>query len=124
MEWAAVLYKAAWYDWRKGNGAEGEKLSAKSMEARTKHLGPEHRDTLDSVEMVGLIYRLEGRWKEAEELFVRVMEMRKRVLRAEHPGTLNSMDNLASTYSNQGRWKEAEDPPVPMWPPCCVTLSE
>ncbi|RJE21950.1 Kinesin light chain, partial [Aspergillus sclerotialis] len=69
LEWAAVLYKAAWYDWQKGNGAEGEKLSVKAMEARKKHLGPEHGDTLNSMQMVGLIYLLEGQWMEAEKLF-------------------------------------------------------
>ncbi|KAL6229200.1 hypothetical protein BDW75DRAFT_245948 [Aspergillus navahoensis] len=108
MEWAAVLYKAAWYDMRKGNGAEGERLSLKAMKSRTKHLGPEHEDTLASIEMVGLVYLLKGRWKAAEEQFVQVMETRKRVLGAGHPYTLISMGNLASIYRNQGRWKEAE----------------
>jgi hypothetical protein len=109
MKWAAVLHKAAWYDLQKGNGAEGERLSIKSMEARRKYLGPEHEDTLDSIAMVASIYALEGRWKEAEELDVQAMGMRKRVLGVEHPHTLTSMANLASTYWNQGRWKEAEE---------------
>ncbi|EED13125.1 hypothetical protein TSTA_056240 [Talaromyces stipitatus ATCC 10500] len=87
MEWAAVLYKAAWYDMRKGNGAEGRAC-------------PEHEDTLDSVEM--------GRWKAAEELEVQVIETRKKVLGAEHPDALASMANLAETYRSQGQWNEAE----------------
>ncbi|KAF7178168.1 hypothetical protein CNMCM7691_006840 [Aspergillus felis] len=109
MEWAAVLYKAAWYDMQKGNGAEGERLSVEAMETRTKHLGPEHKDTLESIEMVGLIYALEGRWKAAEELELQVMEIRKKVLGAEHPATLASMGHLAATYWNQGRWNKAEE---------------
>ena len=104
-----MLYKAAWYGWRKGNGTEAEKLSVKSMNTRKKLLGQEDEETLSSMAMVGLIYDLEGRWKEAEELEVQVMETRKRVLGAEHPSTLTSMANLASTYRNQGRWKEAEE---------------
>jgi hypothetical protein len=109
IEWASVLHKAASYDLRKGNGAEGAKLSARAMKTRKKYLGPEHEKTLSSMNMVGLIHLLRGRWKEAEELFVQVMETRKRVLGAEHPSTLTSMANLASTYRNQGRWKEAEE---------------
>ncbi|KAH8691820.1 hypothetical protein BGW36DRAFT_464476 [Talaromyces proteolyticus] len=108
LEWASLLHKAAWYDWKKGNGAEGENLSVRAMKARKKLLGLEHEDTLNSIQMVGLIYSLEGRWNEAEALFVQVMETRKRMLGAEHPDTLTSMNNLASTYHNQGQWKEAE----------------
>ncbi|KAJ5246378.1 kinesin [Penicillium chermesinum] len=109
MEWAAVLFKAAWYDWQKGSRAEGERLSLKAMEARMKYLGPEHEDTLESIGMVGLIYQSQGRWKEAQELFLQVVETMKRVLGAEHPVTLTSMANLASTYRDQGRWNEAEN---------------
>ncbi|KAF3389702.1 hypothetical protein DPV78_011778 [Talaromyces pinophilus] len=109
LEWATVLYKAASYDWQKGNGAEGKQLSVKSMNARKKLLGSEHEETLASMQMVGLIYSLEGRWNEAEELFVQVMETRKKVLGVEHPNTLTSMANLASTYWKQGRWNEAEE---------------
>ena len=90
IEWASVLYKAAWYDWRKGNGAEGEELAVKAMNARKNLLGLEHEETLNSVEMVGLIYLLQGRWKDAEELVIQVMETRKRILGAEHPDTLTS----------------------------------
>ncbi|EED12700.1 kinesin, putative [Talaromyces stipitatus ATCC 10500] len=131
LEWATVLYKAAWYDWLKGNGAKGEQLSVKSMKARKKLLGLEHEETLASMQMVGSIYLIKGRWNEAEELFVqheqpgvniqgsrtverggkaeRAGDGDKRVLGAEHPDTLTSMANLASTYRNQGRWKEAEE---------------
>lgn len=109
MEWAAVLFKAAWYDWHKGSRAEGERLLLKAMEAQTLYLGPEHEDTLESVGMVEVIYHRQGRWKEAQELFLQVIKIRKRVLGAELPDTLASMGNLASIYSNQGQWKEAED---------------
>jgi hypothetical protein len=103
IEWASVLHKAAWYDWRKGNGAEGAKLSVRAMKTWKKYLGPEHEKTLSSVQLVGSIHMLQGRWKEAEELFVQVIETRKKVLGVEHPDMLVSMGNLASTYRNQGQ---------------------
>ena len=108
-EWASLLYNAAWYAWRKGSIIEAVDLSKMAMKVRNKILGPEHRDTLSSMGMVGLAYSLGGRWKEAEELEVRVMETKKRVLGEEHPNTLTSIVNLASTYKKQGRWREAEE---------------
>jgi hypothetical protein len=104
-----AIGESAWYAWRRGNVADAEKMSVKSMKARKKILGQEHEETLYSMGMVGLVYNLGGRWKEAEELEVQVMETRKRVLGAEHPHTVTSMANLASTYTNQGRLKEAEE---------------
>ncbi|KIX02678.1 uncharacterized protein Z518_08620 [Rhinocladiella mackenziei CBS 650.93] len=108
LEWAELLYYAAWFAWRRGQVAEAEMMSIKAMKAMKKVFGPGHEKTLNSIGMVGLAYQLGGRWQEAEELEVQVMETSSRVLGAEHPNTLTSMANLASTYSNQGRWQEAE----------------
>ncbi|KAI1524482.1 kinesin [Pyrenophora tritici-repentis] len=108
-EWATVLYRAAWFAERIGNIADAEMLTTKAMKARKKVLGQEHEDTLWSVAMVGLAYKLGGRWDDAEKLEVQVMETRKKKLGADHPSTLTSMANLASTYRNQGRWDAAEE---------------
>jgi tetratricopeptide (TPR) repeat protein len=107
-EWATLLYRAAWYAWMKGSIADAEFLATKAMKARKKVLGQEHEETLWSVAMVGLAYKLGGRWDDAEKLDVQVMETRKTKLGADHPDTLTSMANLASTYRNQGRWDDAE----------------
>jgi hypothetical protein len=108
VEWATVLYRAAWFAESIGNITDAEMLAIKAMEARKKVLGKEHEETLWSIAMVGLAYKLGGRWSDAETLEVQVMETRKTKLGADHPSTLSSMHNLASTYRNQGRWDEAE----------------
>ena len=108
-EWTLLLYNAAGYAWGKGSITEAVELSEMAMKVRKKILGQEHEEALDSMDMVGLAYKLGGRWKEAEELQVRVVDMRKRVLGEEHPNTLTSINNLALTYLEQGRWKEAEE---------------
>jgi hypothetical protein len=77
------------------------------MEMQIKHLGAEHEDTRSSVNMVGLIYSVEGRWQAAEEVFVQLVERTKRVLGAEHPDTMTSMGNLAYTWKLQGRRTDA-----------------
>jgi tetratricopeptide (TPR) repeat protein len=108
-EWASILHNAAWYAWARGDYGDAEKMSMKAMNTRKRVLGQEHKGTLVSMGMVGLVYSLGGRWKEAEELEVQVMETSSRVLGPEHPDTLMSITNLASIYQNQGRWKEAEE---------------
>ncbi|KAF1834779.1 hypothetical protein BDW02DRAFT_568747, partial [Decorospora gaudefroyi] len=118
-EWATVLYRAAWFAERTGNIADAEMLATKAMKARKKVLGQEHEDTMWSVAMVGLAYKLggrwgeaeklevQGRWDESEKLFVQVMETRKTKLGADHPDTLASMNNLAYTQKSLGREVEA-----------------
>jgi tetratricopeptide (TPR) repeat protein len=109
IDWASILYKAAWYAWRMGNGVEAEKMSVQAAKVRQRILGREHNDTLDSMAMVSMAYNLRGRWDAAEELEVQVMETRKEKLGVDHPDTLTSMANLASTLWNQGRWDAAEE---------------
>jgi hypothetical protein len=109
VEWATLLYHAAWYAWRKGNAAEAEELAVKSMEARQNILGREHRDTLSSMAMVGLAYNIGGQWDKAADIEREKMEASRNVLGVYHPDTLSSMANLASTYRNQGQWNAAKE---------------
>ncbi|KAH9208737.1 P-loop containing nucleoside triphosphate hydrolase protein [Leptodontidium sp. 2 PMI_412] len=108
-DWASILFKAAWYAWQMGKGVEAEKMSVQAMKVLTRILGREHKNTLYSMTMVGLVYKLRGRWDAAEELFVQVMETSKKKLGADHPSTLTGINNLAVTYGNQGRWDIAEE---------------
>ncbi|KAH6656094.1 hypothetical protein BKA67DRAFT_622504 [Truncatella angustata] len=108
-DWASVLYKAAWYSWRIGNGIEAEEMAFQAMKERKRLWGIGHEDTLDAMALVGLVLKFRGRWNAAEKLEVQVMEMSKTKLGADHPVTLRSMANLASTYQDQGRWDAAEE---------------
>ncbi|KAF1937442.1 hypothetical protein EJ02DRAFT_302154, partial [Clathrospora elynae] len=65
VEWATLLYHAAWYAWKKGNAAEAEELAVKWMKARQNTLGLEHKDTLSSMGMAGLAYSIGGQWQKA-----------------------------------------------------------
>lgn len=68
------------------------------MKKRRKFLGQEHNETLQSMILVGSIYRLIGKCDEAEKLEVQVTETSLRALGAEHLDTLTSKANLVSTY--------------------------
>ena len=108
LQWATVMYNAAWYAWTRVSADDAEEMAVASMKVRVKTLGDHDDDTLSSQAMLALTKSSRGKWDEAEKLGVQVMETRKKVLGAQHPDTLTSMNNLASTYSDQGRWDEAE----------------
>ena len=71
-------------------------------------LGPEHPDTLASVNNLGLVLESQGRYEEAETMHRRALEAREKVLGPEHPDTLTSVSNLGSVLERQGKYEEAE----------------
>ncbi len=56
-EWCYTLYRAANYACELGNFGDAETLAQKSLERIRNVLGEEHKDTLRSMAMLGLIYR-------------------------------------------------------------------
>ncbi len=78
-------------------------MSVQAIKAKRKILSQEDEDTLWSIAMVGLAYKLRGRWDRVEMLEVQVIETCKEKLGADHPDTLTSMDNLALMLWNQGQ---------------------
>ena len=70
--------------------------------------GPDHADTLLSLNNLGYLYQVIGRYREAELLFKRAIEASERVLPKDHPQTLISKNNLAALYQAQGRHREAD----------------
>ncbi len=87
--------------------AEAEPLARTTWQARARVLGPEHPDTLDSLDTYsGTLYGL-GRVAEAIPLKYEILEARRRLLGAKHPDTLVSMNNLAYELMNNGDWVPA-----------------
>jgi serine/threonine protein kinase len=83
-------------------------LLQQSMEIRRRVLGPEHPDTLNSMNDLAEALRNEGHYAEAEKLQRETLDIRRRVLGPEDPDTLNSMNNLANTLWEDGKYAEAE----------------
>ncbi|KAJ5683654.1 hypothetical protein N7462_006819 [Penicillium macrosclerotiorum] len=108
LQWAALLYRGAWYALESGSMVDARNMASKSRKQRVKLLGWEHEEAIESTAMLAEVYSLDGAWDEAEQLQIPVMETRTTKLGVDHPSTLTSMANLASTYRNQGRWEEAE----------------
>src|SRR5216117_1037726 len=73
----------------------------RNVEIRKRVLGPEHPDTLQSMDGLAATFFRLGRSMEGLKLWEECMQIRKRVLGPEHPDTLQSMDGLAATFLTQ-----------------------
>jgi Tfp pilus assembly protein PilF len=71
-------------------------------------LGPEHPDTLTSVDNLSSVLERQGKYKEAEATHRRALEGSKKILGPEHPDTLTSVNNLGLVLARQGKYEEAE----------------
>ena len=71
-------------------------------------LGPEHPDTLTSVNNLAGLLSSKGDYAGAEPLYRRAMDTFDRVLGSEHPHTLGSVSNLAGLLSSKGDYAGAE----------------
>ncbi len=92
----------------KGNYRTGEIAAEQTYQFAEQKLGPEHSNTLISVNNIAELYRVQGRYGEAEPLFQRALAASEKALGPKHSDTLISVNNLAELYRVQGRYKEAE----------------
>ncbi len=85
-----------------------EPLLRRALEASERVLGPEHSDTLLSMNNLAMLLEHKGDNGGAQPLLERAMEARERLLGPEHPDTLTSVNNLALLLSNQGDYAGAQ----------------
>jgi eukaryotic-like serine/threonine-protein kinase len=85
-----------------------QSLQQQSVDIRRRVLGPEHRDTLQSMNSLASVLAREGHYAEAEKLDREVLDNRRRVLGPEHSDTLISMSNLANDLWAEGHYVESE----------------
>ena len=86
---------------------QGEKILREVLEIERRVLGPDHPETLRSLENLAATLRQAGRYPESEKLERETLETLKRVLGAEHPQTLTSIHDLATTLQAEGGYLEA-----------------
>ncbi len=86
---------------------EARALVKPVWETRKKILGPEHRKTLLSENLLAnCLYSL-AKYGEAEPLYLHVLEQRLALLGPEHADTANSYNNVGGNYYNLGRYEQA-----------------
>ena len=87
------------------NIAAGQFEAARTLYA--KHRGPDHPDTLASMNNLANSYHALGRLDDALRLREETLGLRKARLGPDHPDTLGSMNNLATSYDALGRHADA-----------------
>lgn len=65
--------------------------------------GPDHPDTLGTVQNLANIYRDKGRYDDAEELYKRALAGREEQLGPDHPDTLRTVNNFTIFLRDRGR---------------------
>jgi tetratricopeptide (TPR) repeat protein len=83
-------------------------LAQRSLDVRSKLLGPDDRKTLESMALMGTILILEGHYAEAEKLEREGLARERRILGADDPLTLETMDHLAAALDDEDHDDEAE----------------
>ncbi len=73
-----------------------------------KIVGPEHEDTLISMNNLAFILYKQGKQTEAELIYRRILARSEKVLGPEHATTLTSKNQLAGVLERQGKLIEAE----------------
>jgi tetratricopeptide (TPR) repeat protein len=90
-----------------GRHADALKLREETRALFEAKLGPDHPDTLMSMNNLANSYAAFGRHAEALKLREETLALRKAKLGPDHPDTFKSMNNLAISYSDLGRHADA-----------------
>ena len=78
------------------------------LDVQRRLLGPEHPDTLTTMNNLARSLGGQGKHPEAEQMLRELLDVRRRVLGLEHPNTLKTMGHLANSRWRQGKRAEAE----------------
>ncbi|MCC6230641.1 MAG: serine/threonine protein kinase [Phycisphaerales bacterium] len=82
-------------------------LGEQALAARERVLGPEHHETMTSVNNLAVVYFELGRVKESEALRRRDLEVSIRTLGEEHPDSITTQANFGAFLLKQKRFDEA-----------------
>jgi tetratricopeptide (TPR) repeat protein len=89
---------------------EAERAAPQHLRAltlREQALGPDHAETLASLNNLAVAYQQAGQYAQAIPLHRRVLDHSRATLGPVHPETLKSLNNLATAYRNSGRTEDA-----------------
>jgi serine/threonine-protein kinase len=75
--------------------------------SKKARLGPEHPDTLQSMNQLGVVYWQLGQLDKSVPLFEKLLKIREAKLGRDDPETLQAVANLGVNYKDAGKLKEA-----------------
>jgi len=87
---------------------KAEPLATQAVEAMRRVRGPENRDTLSAMTILGSIYARQGKYAQSEQLYTGMLEISRRVLGSGHPTTLMAMIGLGNADFFLGKYAQAD----------------
>src|SRR5687768_613260 len=86
---------------------EAEKLYLDALK-RAEENGPEGPRVATSLNNLGSLYNILGRYAAAEPLYQRALEIDRKISGSEHPASAITLTNLAVLYERMGKYALAE----------------
>ena len=103
--YSTILF-ASYYQ-SSGRYDDAEKLYKRALAGREEQLGPDHPDTLRTVQNLANVYSDKGRYDDAEELYKRALAGREEKLGPDHPTRYRRQATLQSVFNI---WEESTMP--------------
>jgi tetratricopeptide (TPR) repeat protein len=91
-----------------GKYQEAIPIAERALEVAKRARGPEHPETANALDNLGLLFKNIGGYAKAEPLYQEALRIRQKVLGSEHPDTAQSLNNLAVLYVDMGEYPKAE----------------
>jgi hypothetical protein len=88
---------------KQGRAAEAEKLQREALEIEKRTLGPEHPDTLLTMENVAVSLEMQGRYAESQRVLEELREIQKRVYGPHSPHIAGTTYGLACLAARSGK---------------------
>jgi serine/threonine protein kinase/tetratricopeptide (TPR) repeat protein len=90
-----------------GEASLSVEVLLKALATRESKLGPDHSDTIESMNMLASAYLADGQLKRAAQLLELTLEKEKVKFGPDHPNTLVILSNLATVYQRSGQLTRA-----------------
>ena len=91
-----------------GEYPKAEPLVQEALRIFRKVLGPEHPDTVQSLNNLASLDQAMGEFAKAETLYQEALRTRQKVFRPADPDTAKILNNLAELYNKMGEYARAE----------------
>ena len=94
------------FGWK--NNSIPREIIEHAVNIQEKALGPEHMDTLETLDTLAVVHERDRDLAASEKLFRHTLSIREKTLGTEHPEVVRSLQNLARTIRKSGKHKELE----------------
>ena len=91
-----------------GKYDQGLVLAQQALEKAEKTIGPNHPETVSSLNNLAVLYQDQGDYPRAEPLYQRALAIDEKALGPDHPLVATSLNNLALLYKAKGDYPRAE----------------